>query len=127
MKVAVTVFKNGVSPRVDIADSLLIYDIENGVIQDKEECHLVFDQPPQLISFLQEKQIAAIICGGCSKFFLRMLFFHGFDVMSGVTGDPENIIQKLIDGTLNHISTEMCVPFGRKHRRRNRFQRGKTK
>jgi predicted Fe-Mo cluster-binding NifX family protein len=105
----------------------LIYDIENGVIQNKEECNLVFDQPPQLISFLHKKQIVAIICGGCSKFFSRMLFFNGFEVIPGLTGDPELVIKNLIDGKLNHISPETCAPFGRKHRRRNQFHRGKNK
>jgi predicted Fe-Mo cluster-binding NifX family protein len=127
MKVAVTVFKNGVSPRVDIADTLLIYDIENGVIREKEKCSLNFDHPAQLISVLQKKEIATVICGGCSQFFSRMLFFNGFDVMPGLIGDPEHIIKNLIDGKLNHISLETCAPFGRKHRRRNQFHRGKNK
>ena len=117
MRVAVTVFRNGVSPRVDIADTLLIYDIENGVIQEKEKCSLIFDHPTQLISVLQKKQIATVLCGGCPQFFSRMLFFNGFEVMPGLAGDPELVIKNLIDGKLNHISPETCAPFGRKRRR----------
>ena len=128
MKVAVTIFRNGVSPRVDIADTLFIYDIENGVIQKKEKCSLIFDHPAQLISVLQKKQIATVLCGGCPQFFSRMLFFNGFEVMPGLAGDPELVIKNLIDGKLKHIYPEPCAPFGRKRRReKKRLYRGKNK
>jgi hypothetical protein len=37
MKAAIPLFRNGMSPRIDIADILLIYDIDNGVVKRKEK------------------------------------------------------------------------------------------
>jgi len=62
MKVAISVFRNGVSPRLDISDGLLIYDIDNDGVNKKEKCSLNFDQPAQLNSILQKKEITTIIC-----------------------------------------------------------------
>ncbi len=57
MKVAIPLFRNGVSPRIDIADGRLIYDIDNG---RKEKCSLTFEHAAQLISILQKNEIARI-------------------------------------------------------------------
>ncbi|MCP5102887.1 MAG: hypothetical protein GY950_05900 [bacterium] len=123
MKVAITVFKNGVSPRLDIAERLLIYEIHEGGVTKKEECRLAFDEPGQLISTLQKNGITRVICGGCPQFLLRMLSFHGLEVLSGFTGDPGRIVKQLMDGKLKDFPS--CAPFGYCLRKRNRW--GKIK
>ncbi|NIM15872.1 MAG: hypothetical protein GTO45_28080 [Candidatus Aminicenantes bacterium] len=127
MKVAIPVFKNGVSPRVDISDTLLIYNIDNGVVKEKEKCSLDFDQPFQLVSFLQEKGISTILCGGCPQFFWRMLFFYGFDVVPGVMGDPEDLVKLLAAGKLPGMSSSYRGYMGRSCGRRERFRGGLQK
>jgi predicted Fe-Mo cluster-binding NifX family protein len=102
MKVAVTMFKNGVSPRVDITDSLLIYNIEKGSVIGQEKYPLSFEQPSELVSFLLEKDIEKIICGGCPQFYLRSLNLYRFDVVHGVSGEPGRIIAQLLDGKLDN-------------------------
>lgn len=123
MKVAVTVFKNGVSPRLDVADRLFVYDVENGAVKRKEEWPLVFEQPFQLISMLRECGIKKIICGGCPQFLLRMLFAGGFEVLPGLAGDPGHVVNMLADGSLNQAPP--CIPFGR--RRRTRGNKGRNR
>ncbi|MCK5055034.1 MAG: hypothetical protein KAT34_00145 [Candidatus Aminicenantes bacterium] len=103
MKVAVTMFRNGVSPRIDITDSLLIYNIEKGSVTGQEKCPLSFEQPPELVSFLQKRDIKKVICGGCPQFYLRALSYYRFDVVHGVSGEPDQIIAQLIDGTLDSL------------------------
>jgi predicted Fe-Mo cluster-binding NifX family protein len=118
MKVAVTIFRNSIAPRVDISEGLLIYEIDDGVIKNKEEYNSAFEQPFQLLSVLREKGIKKILCGGCPQFLLRMLFFNGFEVMPGLAGDPGEIIEALVKGKLEGFPP--CVPFGRRCRNRNR-------
>ncbi len=103
MNVAVTIFKEGVSPRLDIADSLWIYQIEKDkkIAILKEKCSAVCEQPDRLIGLLKEKGINTIVCGGCPHFFLRMLVFHGVLVVPGVMGDPEQAVNRLAQGTIN--------------------------
>jgi predicted Fe-Mo cluster-binding NifX family protein len=119
MKVAIPLFRNGVSPRIDIADSLLIYDIDNGVIKRKETCSLNFEYAAQLISILQEKQITRIICAGCPQFFLRMLYFYDIEVVPGVMEDPEYIVKQLVDGKLSDISFKGLMGRSCGHRYRH--------
>lgn len=123
MKVAVTIFRNGISPRVDVTDSLLIYDIENSTIKKQETCNLSFKQPAELVSFLQEKDISKIICGGCPQFYLRTLNFYGFDVTHGISGNPDHIVKSLIDDTSNTIPADKSC--GRNRRGRRQGCRGK--
>ena len=119
MKVAIPLFRNGVSPRIDIADSLLIYDIDNGVVKRKEKCSLTFEHAAQLISILQKKQITRVICAGCPQFFLRMLYFYGVEVVPGVTGDPEYIVKQLVEGKLSDIPLNGFTGRSCGHRRRH--------
>lgn len=120
MKVAIPIFRNVVSPRLDIADGLLIYDIDNDVVNKKEKCSLNFDQPAQLISILQKNEISTIICGGCPQFFLRNLVFFGFDVVSGLTGDPDHIVQVFAAGNLNNGNSDNFPAYGLCGRSRRR-------
>jgi predicted Fe-Mo cluster-binding NifX family protein len=124
MKVGIMMFKEGVSPRLDIADSLLIYDLDTntGVAARKELCSLDFDQPFQLVSFLQEKGISTILCGGCPQFFWRTLFFYGFDVVPGVMGDPEDLMKLLAAGKLPGMSSSSRGYRGGDCGRRGRFR-----
>jgi predicted Fe-Mo cluster-binding NifX family protein len=119
MKVAIPLFRNGVSPRIDIADSLLIYDIDNGIVKGKETCSLTFEHAAQIIPVLQKKQITRIICAGCPQYFFRMLYFYGVDVVPGVTGDPENIVKQLIDGKFSDIPLNGFMGGSCGHRRRH--------
>lgn len=124
MKVAITIFRNGISPRLDITDSLLIYDIEKSSVKKKEMCNLSFKQPAELVSFLQEKDIRKIICGGCPQFYLRTLNFYGFDVTHGLSGNPDLIVKSLIDGKID------CLPVNGscgRSRARGACRRGKDK
>jgi len=106
MKVAIPIFRNGVSPRIDIADSLLIYDIDNGKIKKKKKCSLTYEHSAQLISILRNKQITRVICSGCPQFFLRMLCLYGVKVIPGVVGNPDTIIKQMMNGEISDITAD---------------------
>lgn len=100
MKVAVTMFKQRISPRLDIADSLWIYLIDktNKTATLMEICSAPCDPPFLWLTVLMEKGINTIICGGCPHFFLRMFVFHNIDVVPGVLSDPEQVLAWLANG-----------------------------
>jgi predicted Fe-Mo cluster-binding NifX family protein len=110
---------------LDISERLLIYDIDYGVVKEKEECRPAFDQPFQLISTLRANGIKTIVCGGCPQFLLRMLFSNGFEVLPGITGDPEHVVTMLADGTLDHGPP--FIPFGGRRRNRGRGNKGRNR
>lgn len=121
MRVAVTMFKGGVSPRLDIADSLWIYHIdkEKKTATLQEKCNAACEQPAQLIGLLKEKGIATVVCGGCPRFILRMLVYYGLEVAPGVMGDPDRVLNRLAQGKPAHVSpAQMDDLIGRYRRRR---------
>jgi predicted Fe-Mo cluster-binding NifX family protein len=128
MNVAIPLFKNRVSPRIDIADSLLIYRIDNGVVKGQEKCNLSFEYASQLVSILKKNQIEKIICGGCPQFFLRMLYLYGVEVIPGVIGDPDYIVKQLLSGKLPDILLNEFIGKGcrRRHRQGGRGKFRKT-
>lgn len=106
MKVAVSMFKEGVSPRLDIADSIWIYQIDQnrGTATLQEKCGANCEQPTHLVELLKEKGINTIVCSGCPHFFLRMLVFHGIKVelARGFIGDPGQVLNRLAHGKPAH-------------------------
>jgi predicted Fe-Mo cluster-binding NifX family protein len=119
MKIAVPLFRNIVSPRLDIADSLLIYDIDNGVIKEKKKCSLTFEHAAQLMAILKKNEITRVICAGCPQFFLRLLYFYGIEVVGGAMGDPDQIVKQSIDGELPDTPADGFKGRGCGHRRRH--------
>ncbi|MCP4219132.1 MAG: hypothetical protein GY765_31140 [bacterium] len=122
MRVAISLFKECVTPRLDISDSILIYHIGGGAVAQVERYQQVLEQPGQLIAFLKEKQVDKVIVGGCPGFFLRMLLIYEFDVFVGLTGSPGDAIQLMLDGKLVAES----LPAGRKCCRRERLRKGRN-
>ena len=106
MKVAIPMFKGGVSPRLDVVDGIVVYDVDaaRGVPVKLETLEFSFEQPFQLVVLLRQKMVSTVICGGCPRFFLRMLHCHGFEVFSGVTGDPEELLAGFADGCLESLT-----------------------
>lgn len=125
MKVAIPVFKNSVSPRIDVSDCLLVYDVHGGRVEHKETCNRVFQYPAELVAYLQENNINQVICGGCPQFFLRALLFYGFDVAAGVSGDPEGIMKQFVEGKLQNLSAgrSQTLFCKRRCRRKNRSKK----
>ncbi len=95
MKVAMILFRNKMSPRVDVSDRLAVYELLNGAARKEEEFSISIERPGQLVALLKEKHIAAVACGGCPGYFMRMLMSHGLDMLPGITGDPDEAAAQL--------------------------------
>lgn len=113
MKVAVTIFKNGISPRLDIADSLWVYDTQDGGAVKCETVSVTFEHPAQLAEVLTEKGIHTVLCAACPQYYLRVLISNGFTVIPGATGDPEESVRQLAAiKKLNKNEQEEQMPGG---------------
>lgn len=119
MKIAVPVFKNGVSPRIDVSDGFLVYDINDGKVMHKGFHNVSFEYPAELIVFLKKNNIEQIICGGYPRFFLRALLFYDFKVFASLSGDPDDILKLFVEGKLQNLPafSPPADPNGRRCRR----------
>ena len=61
-----------------------------------------------LAEFLAAQGVQAVICGGIGQGALVSLAQSGIDVLPGVTGNPDEVIEALIAGTLQPEGTGGC-------------------
>lgn len=105
MRIGVTMFRDSVSPRLDISDSLIIYRIDKGKIKQKEKINLIYDQPGQLFTILEQKKMDIIMCNSCPGYFYRMISSNGSKIICNVKGEPDEIIKTFINEKLQDFRT----------------------
>ena len=96
MKIAVALFNDNVSPRLDIADSIMLYHVSRGRVIKKEKCALQCELPDRVAAFMKQVESPTILCGGCPGYFTRILETTGFEVVCGQCGRPDNIVANFI-------------------------------
>lgn len=108
MKIAVSEYKNQVAPAFDFASSVAVFTCENGKIVKNE--HLILDDQfiPLRGMKLKNSGIDILICGAISNPSAFILHHHGIEVISGITGNVETIIQEFLGGTIN--SPQFLLP-----------------
>ncbi len=114
-KVAIPVFLDRVSPRLDCARRLLVLQIENNRLVEKRELDISPWPPNEKIIHLRQLGIDQLICGGIRDQDRMGLHHWGIDVAFSVFGEVDRIIGDYLQGNLK-------VPCcrGRKGRRRQR-------
>ena len=88
-----------------MTDSLLIYDIKNGKIKEKEKFKLLLNPLFYFYfySILKQKKIDIVICNYCQKFFMNFLSSSGIEIVPGLNGNPDSIIKMFIEGDLQYL------------------------
>ena len=122
MKIGVPVFNNIITPRLDLADTLIIYEIADDKIKKKQT--LTIDQAlfSWILSFIRQAQLSILICGSCSESLTRILNLHGIDVLRNVMGDPDATVKELLN-KFKKVKDTKIVQAG--HKKRCRKKHGK--
>jgi predicted Fe-Mo cluster-binding NifX family protein len=116
MKVAIPVFLDRVSPRLDCARKLLILDIEKDRLVDKRELDISQWAPDEKIIFLKEMGIDQLICGGLRLQDRSGLHHFGIQVASPLYGEVETIIREYLNGKLTVPCCRAQIRRGRRGR-----------
>ncbi len=101
MKVAIPVFLNRISPRLDCARKLLILKIEKDRLVDKKELDISYWSPNEKIIQLNQIGVDQLICGGIRLEDRNGLQRFGIQVSSPLFGEVDTIIKLLLNGKLN--------------------------
>jgi len=125
MKVAIPLFNNRVSPRFEFAPTLLLATVEDNKVLEKKEVNLRNYDIFQRSALLKELGVDTLICGIIKAFITRLLNWRNIQVISSISGDAEEVLQRFLQGNLG----PSCIPFspGRGHHRchgRNRGRHG---
>lgn len=102
MKVAIPIFGNRISPRLDCAKKVLLVDIEEKerqvVSSEEKEFQTVVNSENRDFFLLNE--IDVVICGGISIEMQDFLLKHDIRVISWVTGEAQKALDLFFENRL---------------------------
>ena len=100
IKLAIPIFLNRISPRLDCARRLLILHIEKNQLMDKRELDISRWAPDEKIFQLRQLGIEQLICGGLRLEDRIGLTRFGIRVASPLYGEVDTIIKEYLSGKL---------------------------
>jgi predicted Fe-Mo cluster-binding NifX family protein len=109
MKVAISTDGDYVSAHFGRCPSFTIVDIDANTVVSREEVENPGHQPAFLPQFLSEKGVGCIIAGGMGRRAEVLFAEKGIETLVGVTGRLNDVIEKLVSGTLEGGET-LCKP-----------------
>ncbi|WP_319524904.1 response regulator [uncultured Desulfosarcina sp.] len=108
MKVAVTVWKERISPVFDASRRLLIAEIEDRRITDRS--YVIFDpeMPSNLAKILSELDVPVLICGAVSQVPANIMANGGIELIPFITGEVDRILEVYARG--NPLAPAFLMP-----------------
>ena len=100
MKIAIPRVGEAVAPRLEYSATVAIVTVENGRVVDRLDFPIRSDESLDRIRLLRDQQVDIIICGGVQDVFEDMLRASGFEVISWVSGNIEDLLSLFLKGKL---------------------------
>ena len=121
MKIAIPVWEDKVSPVLDTASRLLIVEVEDHKESSRFETFLDVQELNRRCVRIQGLGVDILICGAISQPFLTWLTASGIDIIPGISGHPEDVLEAYLEGNLS--DSRFLMPGFKRHRRgqRNNF------
>jgi predicted Fe-Mo cluster-binding NifX family protein len=116
MKMALTVWKNRISPVFDAAQMLLVVEIENTKIINRHYEPFYPELPARLAGRLAEMNVAVLICGAISEMPADILEANGIRLVPFITGDAGEVIDAYVKD-VPFMSTFLMPGCGHKRHR----------
>ena len=109
MKVAISTDGEFVSPHFGRCPSFTIVEIEGNKLLNKEIVANPGHHPGFLPQFLYERGVNCIIAGGMGFNASNLFAERSIETVVGISGKVDDVIQKLVEGTLQGGET-LCNP-----------------
>jgi predicted Fe-Mo cluster-binding NifX family protein len=101
MKVAIPIWEDKISPVFDTASRLLVVEVEDKKESSRFETFLDVQDLSRRCVRIQGLGVDTLICGAISQPFLRWLRARGINIISGISGHPEDVLEAYLEGTLS--------------------------
>jgi len=115
MKIAVTYESGLVFQHFGHTASFKIYEVEAGEIKTSSVVDTNGHGHGALAGFLAEQGVDTLICGGIGAGAQMALTEAGIRFYGGVTGDADDAVEALLNGTLNYNPCVQCNHHGHDH------------
>lgn len=96
--IAIPVFGRRISPRLDCADTLLLFRTENGRVMQRQQLLLSMTSSLERAAMLKILGIDVLICGGLTKAMANRLRNGKLEIISWVSGEAEQILARYLAG-----------------------------
>ena len=101
MKIAISEYQNHVATAFDFANNVIVFTCEDGKTVKKEPLILDDQFIPLRGMKLKKYGIDVLICGAISNPSAFMLQHQGIDVISGITGNVETVVEEFLRGNID--------------------------
>jgi len=101
MKVAMAHWQGRVSPVFDVADRLLLLEVEGRREIEREHLRLTSRDSFERVKELSELGVEVLLCGAISLALEKALIGAGIRVVGFLGGELENVINAFLDGNLD--------------------------
>ena len=100
MRIAIPIWEDKVSPVLDTASKLLIIELEGKKETSRFEIYLDERTLSRRSFRIQGMEVDILICGAISHQFARMLTALGIEVISEISGRPEEVLKAYLNKDL---------------------------
>ena len=121
MNIAIPVYENRVMPRFGCTREMIIVSVEDGKIISNKQ--LTITLQADILRLAVSEQVSVLICGGIHPRFQQILQEQNIELVWGVVGEWQEVLQAYLEGTLQTNPT-FCPHQGR--RRGLRFRKRHT-
>lgn len=122
MRVGITIWGDIISPVFDVARSLLVADIKDGVTVGKTRQAIFPGSPDQQVDALRRSQIDVLICGAVSEVPANMIEAAGIRLIPFIKGNVNDALHAFLNNQLP--AADFMMPgCGKRRRRRQRGRR----
>ena len=99
MKIALSTWKNRISPVFDAARQVVVLDIEDGQVRDRRTEALP-EAPTMKVAKLQQLEVDALVCGAISHPLAETVAAHNIRVYPFVAGDADEVLEACLSDAL---------------------------
>ncbi len=119
MKTALTIWGKRISPVFDSAHKLLIAEIENSKVINKQYKKFNPEKPSSLTNLLTKLYVEVLICGAISEVPANIIEVGGIKLIPFIAGYADEVLKSYARGKQN-IPAFLMPGCGRKRHRHNR-------
>ena len=112
-KILVTLYRNEVAPRFDLATEIIIADIaRNHLTGPPRTIILPRKNAEELCDLIVKEGITCVVCGGIEDNFHNFFVWKKIRVIDNVIGSAMDALERILNGTLEAGSV---LPSARRH------------
>ena len=104
--IAIPVYGNRISNRLDCSTNVLLVLVENGRISEHATYHWASVKPLEKIEMLLDLGVDVLICDGITAFDANQLRSKPIQVIPWIRGEVDKVLKKYLEG---QFTTDMLI------------------